>query len=69
MWWTGFTEAAQAALAAYDAWLKAQGMMVVPVEPTQAMLEAFDEAMNYDYRGEPEKAYRAMLAASPRGGA
>jgi predicted CoA-binding protein len=57
---------AQAALAA----IEAQGMMVVPVEPSEAMTWAGAEHLN-DIGSETDVAdiYRAMLAASPRGGA
>jgi len=62
---------AQAALAA----IEAQGMMVVPVEPTEAMVDLGSEAIQKAdeesnvWGDDAFACYRAMLAASPRGGA
>ncbi len=38
--WRAYEGEAQAALAAHEAWLEAQGIAVVPVEPTEAMIDA-----------------------------
>lgn len=58
----------QAALAAHEAWLKASGMTVVPVEPDEAMiaagartgLEPFGQEVA---RRKSRLIYRAMLSA------
>lgn len=46
--------------------LQAEGMAVVPVEPTEAMLEAGEEAdaMYYEGRTQTAQIYKAMLAAA-----
>jgi hypothetical protein len=53
----------KAALAAYEVELKRQGFVIVPREPTEAMLKA---GATVDYvGGEPLAAmYRAMIAAA-----
>lgn len=51
---------AEAALTAHDAWLGANGLAVVPVEPTEVM--RLEGVMNF---GDVRDIYRAMLAAAP----
>ena len=58
---------AQAALAA----IEAAGFMVVPKEPTEAMVSAADDLPDWcSYCGRPNatQAYRAMIAAAPNAG-
>lgn len=69
-----FDDAAEAALTA----LEEEGWAVVPVEPTKEMVEAGDEAMDWDSSdtngrwyvhysdGDAAKSWAAMLAAAPK---
>lgn len=62
-------DAARSALAAHTAWLKAQGLVVVPVEPTEAMVNAGLYAndcsmLEVVFSHELIAAYQAMLAAA-----
>lgn len=50
---------AQAALSA----IEEAGMVVVPAEPTGAMVEAFAKETGFDFDGSIADGYRAMLAA------
>jgi hypothetical protein len=60
---------AQAALAAYDAFLEARGLAVVPVVPTEGMLEAGDMGLSNagvdnSTTEDAHFCYTAMLAAA-----
>ena len=63
---------AQAAITAYLAQREAEGFVMVPVEPTEAMADATDNHDNYwgyACNGRPwgpEDCYRAMIAARPQ---
>jgi hypothetical protein len=62
----GYMDAAQAALAA----IKAQGLVVVPVEPTEGMIEAGADSYGDRFYFKPEHAARcfaAMIAAAGEG--
>ena len=45
--WTGFEFDAQAALTAHTEWLRGNGYAVVPVEPTEAMLKAGHQQIDW----------------------
>lgn len=54
----------KAALTAYHEHLAAAGFAVVPVEPTEAMVSAGEDASGY-FPAEPmDEIYRAMIAAA-----
>lgn len=59
-------ESADAIARAIATALQAEGMTVVPREPTEAMLEAGEEAdaMYYEGRTQTAQIYKAMLAAA-----
>ncbi|CAB5222775.1 hypothetical protein UFOVP368_32 [uncultured Caudovirales phage] len=65
---------ASEAVTAYLAQREAEGFVMVPVEPTEAMADATDNHDNYwgyACNGQPwgpEDCYRAMLAARPQNG-
>jgi hypothetical protein len=55
-----------AAISAYHAFLAEKGMVIVPVEPTEAMVMAGHDAGYYDPMGAtPQDCWRAMLSARP----
>ena len=58
--WYDTLEEADAALAA----IKAAGCVVVPAEPTEAMVEAFGNATGFDFHNSIADGYRAMIEAS-----
>jgi hypothetical protein len=57
---------AAAVITAYEAYLKAEGFVVVPTVPTPAMIEAGDQVMygRYGCSFETSPIYTAMVAAS-----
>ena len=65
-----FREDAQAAITAYKRAREAQGYVEVPVEPTEAMLDAVAGApfrfLSSGKQAAERDAYRAMLAARPQ---
>lgn len=61
----GYFQEARAALAAYESHLKVSGLVIVPAEPTEAMVKAaFTQTeFEWDY-DEHRKVYRAMVAVA-----
>ena len=57
---------AQAAITAYLAALEAEGFVVVPVEPTEAMMQAGWIASGPHPEECPDDIYRTMIAARPQ---
>ena len=63
------TEIANAAIDAYEAALESAGLVLVPRDPTEAMLEAGDKVLWHDVDLQLthevwERVYRAMIAAA-----
>lgn len=58
--WEGYVEDAEIAITAYLAAMKAEGFVMVPVEPTEGMLGVIES----HHRVRVAAVYRAMLAAS-----
>jgi len=54
----------KAVITAYEAHLKAEGFVVVPREPTQAMTQAAMDALDSPFYADLERVYRAMIAAA-----
>ncbi len=57
-------EAARTTIATYEAWLIDNGLVIVPREPTEAMLIATfdpDSPPGQAWRSTPSKAWRAMI--------
>jgi len=70
--WRHFIEPAQAALRARDEWMRANGMVMVPVEPSESMVDAGDEVIIENSALGicrcAEDVYRAMIAAAQEEG-
>lgn len=62
-YWTTFSEAV---ITAYEAHLKAEGLVLVPVEPTPEIIKAYISAdrRRKRYAATAKRDYRAMIVAS-----